>query len=129
MDLEVDGKKLFDEFIDTGTWYKQDLTICTFGNVVLMLGNSLGSLGELVNGYYLYKLFKGEKPEVPTMKEKIHPEIRAGDDIPFSVIVYRPFMKGKLHSEIEGYIKKLGGEIWYVENPKGLGEALEEIKK
>jgi hypothetical protein len=34
-----------------------------------MLGNSLGSLGELVYAYYLYKLFVGDKPEVKAKKK------------------------------------------------------------
>lgn len=44
----VEGTKIFDETIDTNNWYKQDLTHCLFGDVILMLGNTLGSLGELV---------------------------------------------------------------------------------
>ena len=62
IEAEVNSKKVFDEIIDTQNWYKQDLTHCVYGDVVLMLGNSLGSLGELVYGYYLYKLFVGDKP-------------------------------------------------------------------
>jgi len=114
---ETDKKKIFDQIIDTNNWYKQDLTHCIFGDIILMLGNSLGAQGELVYGYYLYKLFMGEdKPEVKVMKKKIHPEIRAGEQIPFSVIIYKPFLKEKLNYEIEAYIKKLKGNIYYVNN-------------
>ena len=126
---EHKGKKVIDEIINTNNWYKQDLTHCIFGDVVLMLGNSLGSLGELVYGYYLYKLFMGDKPEVPVMKKKIHPEVRAGENIPFSVIIYKPFFKEKLNQEIEAYIKKLKGNIYYVNNPEELKKTLEELKK
>jgi hypothetical protein len=35
-----------------------------FADKVLFLGTSLGSLGELSLGYYLYKIFKGHKPNV-----------------------------------------------------------------
>lgn len=120
----VNGKKVFDEIIDTGDWYKQDLTCCVFGDIVLMLGNSLGSLGELVYGYYLYKLFMGKKVNIKTMKKKIHKEIRAGENIPFSVIVYMPFMKGKLNYEIEEYIKKLNCRVYYVNNVEEMKDVL-----
>jgi len=117
---KVNGKKVFDKVIDTYNWYKQDLTCCLYGDIVLMLGNSLGSLGELVYGFYLYKLFVGVKPEVKIKQNKIHPEIRAGKKIPFSAIIYLPFFKEKLNSEIEAYIKKVNGEIYYINTPQKL---------
>ncbi|RLE47831.1 hypothetical protein DRJ25_01445 [Candidatus Woesearchaeota archaeon] len=120
IDAEIDSKKIFDELINTNDWYKQDLSCCLFGDLVLMLGNSLGAFGELVYGFYLYKLFKGNKPGVNAMKSKVHPEIRAGVRTPFSVIVYLPFFRDKLPFEIEAYIKKTGGKIFYVSNPKEL---------
>ncbi len=129
LESEVDGQKIFDETIDTGTWYKQDLTHCIFGDVVLMLGNSLGSLGELSYGYYLYKLFAGEKPEVSVMKKKIHPEVRAGKHLPFSLIVYQPFVKQKIPFEIEAYIKKIGGKIYYTSNAQELKSVFDKLKK
>ncbi|MCD6590612.1 MAG: hypothetical protein J7K72_01425 [Candidatus Aenigmarchaeota archaeon] len=125
---EVNGRKVFDEFIDTNNWYKQDLTHCIFGDVILMLGNSLGSLGELVYGFYLYKLFIGDKPEVKAKRKAIHPEARAGEKVPFSVVVYEPFIKERLNFEIEAYIKKLNGNIYYVKNSEELKEVLEKIK-
>jgi hypothetical protein len=54
-----------------------------------MLGNSLGSFWELVYAYYLYKLFVGDKPEVKAKKKAIHSEVRAGEKVPFSVIVFK----------------------------------------
>lgn len=127
INAEIDGKKVFDEIIDTQNWYKQDLTCCIFADVILMLGNSLGSLGEMVYGYYLYKLFVGEKPEVKIIKKKIHPKVRAGDKIPFSLIVYKPFVKEKLNFEIEAYIKKLGGKVHYVGTIEELKMVLNEL--
>lgn len=127
INAEIDGKKVIDEKIDTQTWYKQDLTLCTFGDAILMLGNSLGALGELVYGYYLYKLFIGAKKEVEVMKKKIHPEIRAGEKIPFTVMVYKPFIKDKLNYEIEAYIKKIGGSIYYLNNPEELKKVLTQF--
>ena len=127
INAKVKNKKIFDKFIDTNTWYKQDLTHCLFGDVVLMLGNSLGTLGELVYGYYLYKLFVGDKPEVQPKKKKIHPEVRAGEKVPFSVIVFQPFLKEKLNYEIEAYIRKLKGEIYYVNSSKELYSKLKDL--
>lgn len=128
INAEQDGKKIFDEIIDTKTWYKQDVIICNFGDIILMLGNSLGSLGELAYAYYLYKLFYGEKPEIEVMKKKIDSQIRAGDNLPYSLIVYKPFMKENLNFEIEAYIKKLGGNVYYVNNPEELKSVLSNQK-
>jgi len=128
IEAKIGKKKVFDEFIDTNNWYKQDLTLCTFSDVILMLGNSLGSLGELVYGYYLYKLFAGHKPEVDAKRKAIHPEVRAGEKIPYSTIVYKPFVKEKLNYEIESYIKKLKGHVFYVKDSKELKDILEKLK-
>jgi hypothetical protein len=112
VDYTVNGKKLIDEVIDTDNWYKQNLTHCIFGDVVMMLGTSLGSLGELAFGFYLYKLLKGDKPGVKIKQKIIHPEVRAGTSRPISLIVYMPFIKEKLSTEIEAYV----GNIHYVES-------------
>ena len=127
IETSIGGKKLFDEIIDSGTWYKQDLTHCIYGDVVLMLGNSLGSLGELVYGYYLYKLLVGDKPELKMDRKRISPEIRAGETVPFSVIIYEPFMKERLNYEIESYIKKLNGKIYYAKSAEDIKQALKDI--
>ena len=127
LESQVNVKKVFDEVIDTTSWYKQDLTHCIFGDVVLMLGNSLGSLGELMHGYYLYKLFVGAKPEVQVMRKKIHLQVRSGERFPFHTIVYNPFLKEKINFEIEHYIRKTGGALEYVNNPVELHRALEKL--
>ena len=58
IDFEVNGKKLIDETINTQTWYKENLTHCIYGDVILMLGNSLGTMGELsFVGYFPLKSF------------------------------------------------------------------------
>jgi len=129
INTKINGKRLIDQKINTGTWYKQDLTIGTFGDAILMLGNSLGALGELTYAYYLYKIFKGTKKGVSATAQKIHPEIRAGKQIPFSVILYKPFLKEKLNFEIEQYIKKLGCHIFYVNTPKELKQKIQELQK
>lgn len=126
---EINGKKIIDEEIDTGTWYKQDLMHCLFGDIVLVLGVSLGSLGELSYGYYLYKLFLGKKPNVSVLKEKIHPKIIAGSKVPFTAIVYEPFVKKKLPFEIEAYIKYFGGKVFYAESTNDIKEIIEELDR
>jgi len=127
IDTEVLGNRLFDEIIDTGSWYRQDLTHCIYGDVVLMLGNSLGSLGELAYGYYLYKLFSGGKPELKVDIGSISENARAGKFVPFSTIIYGPFMKGKLNYETEKYIEKLNGNIIYANSAEDLKQALKGI--
>ncbi len=122
---EIHGKKVFDEFINTKDWYRQNLTLTIYGDAVLYLGTSLGSIGELAFGFYLYKLFLGKKKGVKT--QKLSKEIRAGKKFPLSVIVYKPFVKGKLSKEIESYIKSLKGRIYYVKNPDELKKVLRKF--
>ena len=129
IDFEVNGKKLIDETINTQTWYKENLTHCIYGDVILMLGNSLGTMGELSFGFYLHKLFQGMKLNVNAVKKKIHSEARAGERIPFSVILFNPFLKEKLNLEIEEYIKKANGRIYYVQNALELKNILMQLNK
>ncbi len=128
-EIDVDGKKVkvFDEMIDTKDWYRENMQHCLFGDVVLMLGNSLGTMGELAYGFYLYKLFGGAKKEVEVSGKKLHPEIRAGAERDFSVICYEPFLKDKLGYEIEGHIKKAGGGVFYVNGAEELRQVLEKM--
>jgi hypothetical protein len=127
INAKIYGRKVIDKEINTKTWYKQDLIVCTFGDFILMLGNSLGALGELTYAYYMYKLFKGMKKGVSATEKKIHPEIRAGKNIPFTVIAYKPFLKEKLNFEIEKYIHKLGGKIIYVNSIKELKQEIAQL--
>lgn len=112
---------IWDETINTKTWYKHDLTHNLFGDVVLFLGNSLGSIGELAYGFYLYKLL-GKNIT------KLNPEFKAGQKIPLTIFIYKPFVKDKLSFEIESYIKKAQGQIYYIKNAEELKERLEELK-
>lgn len=102
------------------------MTCCLYGDAILVLGLSTGSLGELAYAFYLYKLFKGKKDGVTVSGKAIHSEIRAGREIPYIVFVYRPFIKAKLPYELEKYIEKFEGKVKYVENVK---ELRAEIKK
>ncbi len=122
--VKVDGqeRKIFDEFIDTGTWYEQDLIMALFGDAILYLGTSLGSMRELTAAYYLYKLIGGKKKGVDIEGKKIHPAIRAGED--FTTIIYEPFVKERLSSEISAYIKEVGGRIVYVKDKDNLREKI-----
>ncbi len=112
---------LFDEIINTKTWYKHDLTHNLFGDIILFLGNSLGSVGELSYGFYLYKLL-GKNIT------KLNFDMRAGQNIPLTIFIYKPFVKDKLSFEIESYIKKAQGQIFYIENAEELKEKLKELK-
>ncbi len=124
LNSETHGKRIIEEIIDTQTWYRQDLLHCLFGDCILMLGNSLGSMGEMAYAYYVYKLFKGDKPEVKVSKKAIHPKIIAGDRVPFSLIIYMPFFKRSLDYELVEYIKKLGCKVYYAKDAEELKETL-----
>jgi hypothetical protein len=89
-----------------------------------MLGNSLGAMGELSYGFYLYKLFAKKKPDLQVMQQAIHPDVKAGTKHPFAVFIYRPFMLEPLNKEIEAYIKHIGGHITYIDTPEQLSSVL-----
>ncbi len=119
MQTESAGKKVFDEIIDSGDWFKHDLTKALFGDVCLCLGLSPGTEGERQYGIYLYKLISGFKDGVEISGKRIHPEIRAGKN--YTIFVYSPFYKsGKLSEEDEAYTKKFGINLVYIKNPKEL---------
>ncbi|MFA4907270.1 MAG: hypothetical protein WC602_03295 [archaeon] len=125
---QAEGKKVIDETIDTGNWYKQDICHCLFGDVVLVLGNSLGSMGELAYGYYFYNLFALAKDGMESAKQKIGAEIKAGTRIKFTTIIYEPFVKELMNIEMERYIIKCGGEVLYVKTPEELLELLKGLE-
>ncbi len=111
---------IFDELINTGDWYKQDMQNILFGDCVLCLGYSLGSIGELSYGYYLYKQIRQKEFDL----KKLNKEIRAGEN--FDLIVYEPFVSGRLPMEIEKNILELGCKIYYVKDWKELEKILSE---
>lgn len=113
LEAQLEGRPLYDALIDSGTWFRQDLLHCTFADRVLVLGASLGSLGELAYGYYLLKLFTRQKAGVEAARKCIHDEIRAGSSVPFETVAYRPFLKGGLGAELEWYIGRVGGALRY----------------
>ena len=129
MNEEVNGKKIVDEVIDTHTWYEQDVAKCIFGEVILVLAYSLGSMGELSLGYYIYKLASGQKLEQVVPIEKIHPQAVAGKRFPLATIVYMPFVKERLPLEIEAYINKFGGVVHYVHTVSEMVSAYKKIEK
>jgi len=126
---KVGEQKLFDEIINTDNWYKQDMTLCLYGDVILLLGKSLGSIGELTNAFYIYKIIRKMKDNVNTNLKENNILMKAGDKFPFTVLVYMPFCKGKLSLEIESYIKKTGGQVIYIRNTKELKENIENLNK
>ena len=128
IEAETNGKKVFDKIINTDNWYKQDMTMGLYGDAILLLGLSTGSLGELSYAYYLYKIFKGHKPGVKGDGKSLHSEIVAGENIPLTTYAYKPFIKDKLPYELEKYIEKFWGKLVYVKNSKELGSILSRLR-
>ena len=57
-------------------------------------------------GIYLFKLMNKFKKGIDTAKY-LHPEVRAGKNIPYTYLIYSPFFKNKkLSPETESYMKK-----------------------
>jgi hypothetical protein len=128
-EAKVNGKKVFDSIINTDNWYKQDLTMCLYGDAIFLLGLSTGSLGELAYAYYLYKILKGHKPGVKKEANSVHSDIVAGQNMPLTTFVYSPFVKEKLPFELEKYIEKFQGKLIYVKNTADLKKKLSELSK
>ncbi len=124
MDATVKEKRVFSGFIETGDWYKQAHISILFGDVVLVLGYTLGSIGELMHGLYMYKLAIGDKPSVKTGLNKFHPKLRAGRNKKFSVIFYQPFIQDRLASELANYAIKHKVDILYAKTPEDLKRIL-----
>ncbi len=122
-------KKVMYKFFNTGDWYKQHMTIALFGDVVLLLGLSLGSLSELLDGLYIYKILAGKKPYVGVKREKIHKEVRAGSKMPLFILAYRPFIKKGLGYEIESYIKKSDAKLIYVDSSDQFDQIISKLVK
>jgi hypothetical protein len=112
--------KVFDEIINTGNWYKQHFAHCLFGDIILMLGTSPGTLYEMASAFYVYKIFQGYKDKVNVMEKQVHKQIVAGTKIPFTLIIYKPFMKSDIQVEMKEYISRIGGKIYYAKNPRQL---------
>lgn len=99
-----------------------------FGDAVLHLGISPGAEGELNYATYLFKLFEKMKVGVDVVREKVHPEIRAGKNIPYVYFVYTPFIKAKkLEKETEAYLKKFNIKLEYVNNANELKEKIKNL--
>jgi hypothetical protein len=121
---------LFDEIVNTGDWFKHDLTKCLFGDAVLSLGISPGTEGERQYGVYLYKIIAGYKKGVATPITKIHPQARAGVNVPYTFFLYTPFIKsGKVSFEDGIYAKKFGIGFAYVNSASDLEKKLKSLKR
>ena len=129
MEEKVLGKPLFDEFIDTGDWPRQDLNMGLYGDAILFLGKSPGTTGELAYAVYMYKIVYGFKSGVEQPIETIHKQARAGRNMPFTVYIYEPFILGKkLSAEDELYTRKFGINLVYVKNSSDLEKKLRKLE-
>ena len=127
MKEKINGKNIFDEFINSGDWKEQNRLRGFFGDIVLSLGISPGSELEMNYSTYLFKLMKGFKDGVSTLKG-VHPQIRANNHIPYTYFIYTPFIKTKkLYPETEAYIKEFGIKLEYIKSPKHLKEKLQKL--
>jgi len=124
---KVNGKKLINEKINTGDWKQQNRLKALLGDVVLYLGTSIMANAETNYGIYLFKLMNKFKKGIDNAKY-LHPEVRAGKNIPYTHFVYSPFLKNKkIPSEIEAYMKKYGIKLVYISSPNQLKEKLSKL--
>jgi hypothetical protein len=123
----IKGKSLFDEEIDTGDWYKHDLTKGLFGNAILYLGHSPGTEIERNGSVYLYKLMKGYKENLDLARNKINPHILANNNL--AIIVYSPFLiTGHLSKEDESYMERFGIKLFYVKDSLELKTIISKLR-
>ncbi len=124
---KIKNKPLFDKIIDSGNWFKHDMTKALFGDAVLYLGSSKGTDLERNGAEYLYKLMTGNKKGVEVAGKFIHPEIKAGKN--FTIFIYSPFLKNKkFPPEDEFYSKQYGINLIYIKNSKQLEKELKKFK-
>jgi len=127
INTEVRGKKLFDEEIDTGDWGQQNRLKGLLGDVTLFLGITFATELEMNYALYLTRLMKGTKKGVENA-QYLHPEVRAGKNIPYTFLIYSPFLKArKLPFETEAYMKKYGINFEYIKNSRQLRQKLSEL--
>lgn len=123
---QINNTPLFDQIIDSGDWYKHDMTKALFGNAILYLGSSPGSDLERNGSIYLFKLLSGNKKGIQIAGKFINPEIKA--DSNYTVFVYTPFLKNKkLTPEDEFYLKKYGIRLAYIKDSNQLKQELEKF--
>ncbi len=114
LDVEVDSKKLFDELIDTGDWYKHNIVMTVWSDVVLILGLTPSVEGEL--GFAIRRKF-------------IEKKVRVNERIPLTFVLYRPLcITQRLFKEVETYAeKKLGRRIIYINSKEELTELVDKL--
>jgi hypothetical protein len=126
--IKLHNEKLFDKEINTGDWRQQNRLKALLGDAVLILGMSSGTNIEMNYGIYLYKLINKMKKGINNAKY-LHPEVRAGKNIPYTFLIYSPFLKNKkLSPETEAYMKKYGIKLIYIKNSKELKKELKKLK-
>lgn len=120
-------EKIFDEFIDTKDWRDQNRLKGFFGDVVLFLGITPGTFMELNYSTYLFKFMKGLKQGLKL--KGIHPAMRVDKNIPYTYLIYSPFIKSKkLPAETKSYLKEYGINLIYIKNARQLKEELMKLK-
>ncbi|MFW6282434.1 MAG: hypothetical protein ACOC1P_00070 [Minisyncoccales bacterium] len=68
------------------------------------------------------------KKYVDSPAEKIHKEIRAGKNIPYTILFYKPFFERKLSKTQEAYLKKFGIDFYYINNSDELEEKIIKLR-
>lgn len=127
IEARVDNILVFDKLINTGSWYKHDLSLCLYGDVVLDLGLSPGTEGERAYGIYLYKLIAGFKQGVKADITKLYPQARAGKHIPYTIFVYSPFRTRELTKEEKFYAEKYSISLVSIKSPSDLEKKLKSL--
>jgi len=74
-------------------------------------------------------LLQDKKLETVVPIQRIHPKAIAGKRFPLSTIIFMPFVKQRLPQEIESYINKLGGKVFYVHTTKELAQAFKKVQE
>lgn len=123
---KIHDQPLFNEFINTKTWQQQNRLKALFGDILLYLGSSPGSDLELNYGIYLSKIIKGFKKGINA--QNLHPELKAHSKVPYTILVYSPFLANKkIPPETEAYIKKYKINLQHISSPKQLEIELNKI--
>ena len=129
MELTVNGKPLFDEFINTGDWFKEDETEGLYGHGILILGHSPGAIRELSSAVYLYYLIAGIKKEARIQPEQISKDLVVGPDTQYFIINYLPLSRMPIYEPLKRYAELYGIKVFEVNGPQELRKVLENLQR
>ncbi len=100
-----------DKIINTGDWQGQHFMFGLFGEAIVYLGHTTGTMYELSNTYYIHKLTKKMKNIKEIDIKILHNETEIQNVKKLVTYVHKPFLIDDFPVELREIINEIGGEI------------------